>query len=201
MDEPPFLDTDVARTAVLMTAENFAFFCAEAGVSQPGDFLTERFVALEFAEFGGDHLDRLARFISADYGRMCTELKTEILTASCRILSEVSTVAYFVNLASLLENGHPVERRLAEIRERYLLIRSLNPQAHVLFVCTRGMFQAQAPSSVKLQMEEILGRIAGDGAGQWSVRIGRHVEEGGGIDVDGVVSTIAAMVKLSSDLM
>lgn len=31
MDIPPFLDTDVARGTVLLTLEDFAFFCDENG--------------------------------------------------------------------------------------------------------------------------------------------------------------------------
>lgn len=73
MDEMPFMDTDIARGVLLLTLENFAFFCAEFGISSlgPGMSVTDldgvQFVALQFVELGGDHLDRLVRFTAADH--------------------------------------------------------------------------------------------------------------------------------------
>ena len=67
------MDTDIARGVLLLTLENFAFFCAEFGISSlgPGMSVTDldgvQFVALQFVELGGDHLDRLVRFTAADH--------------------------------------------------------------------------------------------------------------------------------------
>ncbi|CAK0887081.1 unnamed protein product [Prorocentrum cordatum] len=75
-DEMPFMDTDIARGIVMLIRRNFVFFCNEFGVSIHGEeedasgegpaaepFGPEvRFVALQFVELGGDHLDRLLRF-------------------------------------------------------------------------------------------------------------------------------------------
>ena len=73
MDEMPFMDTDIARGVLLLTLENFAFFCSEFGISSlgPGMSVTDmdgvQFVALQFVELGGDHLDRLVRFTAAHH--------------------------------------------------------------------------------------------------------------------------------------
>lgn len=217
MDEPPFLDTDVARTAVLMTAENFAFFCMEAGISEVSGLVRDqRFLALEFAEFGGDHLDRLLRFSRRTSDAEFSESALEILTASCRILGEVSGVAYFVNLRTLVdEKGDFRPARLAEISERVQLLRSLNPEVRVLFVCTRcpEIFSQQFPT---LSQTPPLGEVFEpepkwaisdrlhaafreslrlEGC-DWRVRVARHLEEESGhLDVAGVVRTVAALVE------
>uniref|UniRef100_A0A0G4F636 Uncharacterized protein n=1 Tax=Chromera velia CCMP2878 TaxID=1169474 RepID=A0A0G4F636_9ALVE len=98
-DELPFLDTDVARGLVTLSADDFRFFCLEfgiqegeegdrpvgadeeldvpmepvhmAGVSGEGGLVSDsaRFVCLHFCEIGGDHLDRLMEF---SQGRLLT---------------------------------------------------------------------------------------------------------------------------------
>ncbi|CDI76691.1 hypothetical protein, conserved [Eimeria acervulina] len=76
-DELPFLDSDVARSAALLSAEDFTFFCTEFGLQtqqqqhQQGDGIwrkvsDSRYVLLHFLEFGGDHLDRMHAFYNLD---------------------------------------------------------------------------------------------------------------------------------------
>lgn len=167
MDEPPFLDTDIARTAILMTAENFHFFCLEQAV--PTAEQTQPFVVLEFAEFGGDHLDRLLR---PNTGNICAE----VLQASRRILGEAETVAYFV-----------AGERMAEIQARVDLLRSLNPNSKILFVCTR----------LREGMEErVLRALEGIAASE--VRVARHLDEEGSLYVPGIVRTVAGILKFQS---
>ncbi|PFH32435.1 hypothetical protein BESB_017530 [Besnoitia besnoiti] len=80
-DERPFLDSDVARSLLLFTLEDFLFFCSEfsipvyekeapgasfsAAPRAPGFLFSAwtRYVALHLLELGGDHLDRLVHFL------------------------------------------------------------------------------------------------------------------------------------------
>lgn len=61
MDELPFLDTDIGRLTLLVTAENFQFFCEEQSV-QVKIPAKSRYVLIQFIEIGGDHLDSLMDF-------------------------------------------------------------------------------------------------------------------------------------------
>ncbi len=62
MDEPPFIDTDLARATLVLTVDDFAFFVAENGLdpalvtSAPQDTV---YYIVQFIELGGDHLDRV----------------------------------------------------------------------------------------------------------------------------------------------
>lgn len=60
MDEPPFIDTDIARSTVLLTRADFDFFLKEHSILQQHLDHDTRFVLLQFLEIGGDHLDLLA---------------------------------------------------------------------------------------------------------------------------------------------
>lgn len=81
-DELPFLDSDVARSAALLTAEDFAFFCNEFGIHQEQQrglrlkVNKSRYVLLHFLEFGGDQLDRMNAFLqfrsSCSCGKNCS---------------------------------------------------------------------------------------------------------------------------------
>ncbi|CDJ31163.1 uncharacterized protein EMH_0035130 [Eimeria mitis] len=80
-DELPFLDSDVARSAALLSAEDFAFFCNEFSLQvqqqQQQHQLhglwrkvnDNRYVLLHLLEFGGDHLDRMHSFYNLDGSR------------------------------------------------------------------------------------------------------------------------------------
>eukprot|EP00927_Polykrikos_kofoidii_P060131 TRINITY_DN55199_c0_g1_i1.p1 TRINITY_DN55199_c0_g1~~TRINITY_DN55199_c0_g1_i1.p1 ORF type:complete len:921 (-),score=129.80 TRINITY_DN55199_c0_g1_i1:118-2622(-) len=108
-DEMPFMDTDVARGIQLLTLENFLFFCNEFGISGygvGGEFvgppLTEHgsaaaldfpadthFVALQFLELGGDHLDRLMVFSEAGRDLAAVRAAEE----GSRAMSTIDTLA------------------------------------------------------------------------------------------------------------
>ncbi|EDQ90333.1 uncharacterized protein MONBRDRAFT_24683 [Monosiga brevicollis MX1] len=62
IDEPPFLDTDLGRATLVLSAEDFAFFVQEHDLSPslildspPGTI----YYVIQFLELGGDHLDQL----------------------------------------------------------------------------------------------------------------------------------------------
>ena len=216
MDELPFLDTDLARAAVLLTAENFDFLCMESGC-KPAPTTTP-FVALEFAEFGGDHLDRLLNFRTSKV----SDVGAEILSASCRMLGEADTVAYFVNLASLFDAQCPetaVSSRLQDIRQRVELLATLNPDIAILFVGTRcpdgwlaaadetggveqvlhegfdDSFEPTTKLRILAVMEKVLSDICAQSlpSGRWKFRVGRHMD-GNCMHVPGVVRTVASLL-------
>ena len=65
MDEPPFLDTDIGRATLLLTLEDFAFFCDEFDLGRRAELealaaARTCHVAVQLIEVGGDHLDRMA---------------------------------------------------------------------------------------------------------------------------------------------
>lgn len=118
MDELPFLDTDVARGIFSLTLENFAFFCNEFGlqslvVDGSGNLRFRddtRFVALEFLEIGGDHLDRLVSFSSSsntDTNEAVVDLLDvvleEVLLRSLALVRHARRLAYFINMSTLLD--------------------------------------------------------------------------------------------------
>jgi hypothetical protein len=83
MDEPPFLDTDLARGVSVLTLyasrfsifdlslicrESFLFWLEEAGLPMEEYDRETRFVVIQFVEFGGDHLDRILAFDQSTEG-------------------------------------------------------------------------------------------------------------------------------------
>ncbi|CDJ57405.1 hypothetical protein, conserved [Eimeria maxima] len=92
-DELPFLDTDVARSAALISAEDFAFFCREFGIQTEQQLQEQkhglwskvnasRYVLLHLLEFGGDHLDRMQSFYSL-YSSRSSSSKSSMNSSSC----------------------------------------------------------------------------------------------------------------------
>lgn len=130
MDEPPFIDTDIARAASLLTVESFAFLAVEAEAEYNVPVGT-RYVALEFAEFGGDHLDRIASMKEAN------DVEKEVIQSSIRIISECTVAAYFVNCQSLLNGREICKSRLEETRMRLKLLLGINPGMRLLIFASR----------------------------------------------------------------
>jgi len=115
-DELPYLDTDVARCTLVLTKEDYLFFCQE--FSLPMTHLTQQhdYVALELYELGGDHLDAMMNQTPI------SEMHAAALAKSKALLEKVSSLAYFVNctqLNSAPENGlRQLEHRLKWLREQ-----------------------------------------------------------------------------------
>ena len=211
-DEPPFIDTDLARAAILLSSEAFGFLALESGIEfdRVSNILSNRkYVSLEFAEIGGDHLDRLVKFVDrgvCDVEQDALErTANEIQSQSLQIISKQDTAVYFVNTCTLLfkdhldhqgSNGpsfHPA--RVSEIKERLELLRSLRPDLKLLFVCSRVPlgFLNDWPLLENLMKSEF---------GCQHVRIGKHFDEQGLVSVSGIVETVEALVGhvLGSDV-
>jgi len=99
MDVPPFLDTDIGEASLLMTREDFLFFLDEFNLDPTSLPVDSRYVAIQFLEIGGDHLDLL----------MCPEreaLSEEHLRMASRsrsLLDAAQKTVYFVNARSIVD--------------------------------------------------------------------------------------------------
>ncbi|CDJ53241.1 hypothetical protein, conserved [Eimeria brunetti] len=90
-DEFPFLDSDVARSGALLSAEDFAFFCSEFGLrtqqqqhSLWKNVNDSRYVLLHLLEFGGDNLDRMHAFYNIyDSCRSSSNSSSTISSQTC----------------------------------------------------------------------------------------------------------------------
>lgn len=178
MDEPPFIDTDIARAATLVTLESFRFMSLEAGAEFDVPDGT-RYVALEFAEFGGDHLDRIAAFNGGD------DIEVEIIQSSMRIIRECAVAAYFINCASMFNGADVCQSRLNQTRERLQLLRLVNPRIDVLLVAARTDDLAQI--NVIDALKEYLG---------CQIFTSNHMISGR-ITASGIFDTVCAMIRHS----
>lgn len=101
-DEPPYIDTDLARGTVILTKEDFAFFVSdfklEVALTQQCDY-----IALELLEIGGDHLDAMMSMASCR--QSVPPLVKAVLEQSIESVRRVRRFAYFVNCAALFANG------------------------------------------------------------------------------------------------
>lgn len=101
IDELPFLDTDIARAAVLLTRETFVFFLHEFDITLNYPLLDEtRFVSIQFIEIGGDHLDLL--MAPPAMLESLPEATRTIRGQSWDLLTSAQKTAYFVNTPQLL---------------------------------------------------------------------------------------------------
>ncbi|CAE7494959.1 unnamed protein product [Symbiodinium natans] len=163
-DEIPFMDTDIARGLVMLSIENFAFFAQEFGLWDPTcteeapEFMKfdpeVRFVTLQFTELGGDHLDRLLRFLHGGLATVrAAEPKAfepeeeegfwadmhEVLSTSLKLLKETTRTAYFINCAVLFPGGSLSTVALKEtLHKLRFLDAALGGAREVLFYCSRA---------------------------------------------------------------
>lgn len=108
VDEPPYLDTDVARGTVVLTREDFAFFVADFGLKD-NFVISGDYVALELTEIGGDHLAEMMKEEDAWTTRRRPPLLSVALSNSLDVIRNTSHIAYFVN-CSTLHPGKLLER-------------------------------------------------------------------------------------------
>lgn len=95
MDELPFLDTDLGRATVVLTADDFAFFVVEHDLDHSlvtGAPADTRFFAVQFIELGGDHLDQL---MNPD---LCaSQAARDIVARTQQLLGRCHKIVYFAN--------------------------------------------------------------------------------------------------------
>ncbi len=226
MDEPPFLDTDVAKTTVLLSNEDFQFYLQENNIHNRSLLSDDAMYAmLQLVEVGGDHLDDLSalqphqqvillfRFPSlalhACSAPHATNMQVQGLLADTlertrALLSAAKKILYFINATSLfVENQSTlafVSRSLETFRNRIEFLRKLN--CEISFGLCRiaksdsQRFQTQAVCLLSDYLESI-DIHAGD------IAIIEHFNADGSINTDAQLKTfnllLCAEVTLSLD--
>eukprot|EP00435_Cladocopium_sp_Y103_P010981 s264_g2.t2 len=157
-DELPYMDTDIARGLVMLTLENFGFFCQEFGLWDPAieaapsflDFDQEvRFVVLHFTELGGDHLDRLVKFVTSNHDMEMLKKSEpiqdeafwkdmhEVLLGSLRLLKDTTRSAFFLNCSTLFLGGMLQRQALRQTLRKLRFLNQVLGGREILFYCAR----------------------------------------------------------------
>jgi hypothetical protein len=128
LDEPPFLDTDLARAAVTLTRDDFVFLLADREIPIPEVLATgecdARFVVLQFIEIGGDHLDLLT-----DAANAPKEI-ADVVEKSLDLIKMATKTMYFLNLRTV--DAESLTRRLR------FLCSTFPPGHEVIFTLMRA---------------------------------------------------------------
>eukprot|EP00050_Salpingoeca_kvevrii_P008591 m.303811 g.303811 ORF g.303811 m.303811 type:complete len:597 (-) comp16243_c0_seq1:49-1839(-) len=124
-DEPPFLDTDLARGTLVLTADDFAFFVVENELDEslvtsapPGTV----YFAIQFIEFGGDHLDQLM-----DPALIPSPAVADIVAQSRALLANCHKAVYFANGQTLVRDGRFSADALAMLGRRFDFLSTVLP--------------------------------------------------------------------------
>ncbi|KNC47352.1 uncharacterized protein AMSG_03786 [Thecamonas trahens ATCC 50062] len=203
-DQPPFLDTDLGRASLLVTLETFAFFVAEFGLDPAlvTDLdAADRYVAIQFVEIGGDHLDRI--MTSDDELAAAPEPGLlELVATSRAMLSSVASAVYFVNGAEWAESP---DAAAAALRSRLQYLDGLyagHEAALELMICiTRVELGSDAASQVRDQVVEL---VAGDDAApRGGLAFGplwlcAHIDAGGDLVPDQIMLTLSRLFRAAT---
>ncbi len=169
MDELPFLDTDLARTSLLLSMSDWNFLLEERGL--PLESSKSPFMCLQLLEIGGDHLDRM---IAAH--TLADERLKKIIHQSLMLVSSAQKIVYIVN-GSTAKSNHVL------IRQRFDFLRSKNPLAQFGVLLSRACDDEQGA-----RLSNALGMPVSPFC---------TLREDGEINVDGVVSALCQLVLLS----
>jgi hypothetical protein len=194
MDEPPFLDTDLARATLVLTVDDFAFFADERGLdpelvsSLVGP--NERYVAVQLIELGGDHLDQMM-----DPALCSTATARDLAARSSHLLRNARALVYFANGRDL--SAQPL-RQKDRILARLRFLASSCPRAsNILFVLTRSAYaETHIDARIQNLLDELPAYLAEDIdlarlASTCHVRLVNHLAADGRLDAEAVVRTLA----------
>lgn len=202
-DEPPFLDTDLARATVLLTHADYAFFCAEHGIALPAPRAGTRapaFVVVQLVELGGDHIDLMMR-AAADV----PPALREVVARSHALLRTVAHVVYFANAAAL-----PAPPAVAALQRKLAFVARVlrDSPGRVLFAVARTTAggnndvddddDAAAVARFVRVLETELPREAA--ALRWcraDCFAVHHLTPRGTLDSAGIVATLARLLRLA----
>lgn len=120
MDEPPFIDTDIARGVSLLTLESFLFWLEENQLPMDEYDRDTRYIAIQFVEIGGDHLDRIVEFEGQSNANNDIDKIRVIVENSVKLLKKTKKTLYFANLATLLDIREENEEYVARFNEANL---------------------------------------------------------------------------------
>lgn len=203
-DEPPFIDTDLARASFLMTLADFAFFVDEFAL--PATLVTDapadaRFALLQFVEVGGDHLDRLVANDDAALAA-CDPLLPGIVAASRALLSAATRSVYWLNARTLFAgaaDAHAVAPPAWDVlcrRLRYL--DGLFPPEHdVVLLLTRLPPGGDGDAIAASLSARLAAQAAAEG---WALRLApvacvQHLTSAGALDAGALVASVARMIR------
>ncbi len=133
MDELPFLDTDIARSTVLVGMDDWNFVLEEHGL--PPESSRCACMCLQLLEIGGDHLDRIMH-----PDRVRDERLRRVCEQSLRLLRCADKVAYVLNGADLARRckvASDVCDALQLTRERLAFVREQNAAIEVAVLLSR----------------------------------------------------------------
>lgn len=174
MDEPPFLDTDLARLSCVMTAENFKFFLSENNISHDFYFpISEKktitsgstlfddvvYVAIQFIELGGDHLDSLMKRRKQQQQLQREEIQSEkqqfydVLDKSLELLKNAKKTIYFVNTKTLFDGSLNFRNESIQLLlERLNFLNGLFPKGHEILFCLSRISNFNSSSSMIIEL-------------------------------------------------
>lgn len=160
IDEPPFLDTDIGRATLVLTADDFAFFVTEHDL--PHSLVLDApkdtcYFALQFIEFGGDHLDQMMHVQPST-----SAAASEIVTRSASMISNAFRIVYFINGASLFpssaDGGVSVNRDIFTTllsRFRYLNSLTSSQPLHAMLTITRAPAVVLTPDQASAVIRDL----------------------------------------------
>lgn len=212
-DEPPFIDTDLARGTLMLTRDDFMFLLDERGLPVPPhpllhisplDPLAPRYVVIQLIEIGGDHIDLL---MAHKAGKAPPEL-SDIATQSHQLLKTASRTMYFVNVNTLFSKardgaGKEVEvdeKALETLRKRMEFLNETYPPGHeIVFNLMRAPADMTDPVSKFSSLITSLQRSEGWKFGINEIRLASHLTASGDLNVEGVVSTLCRLLAMNDE--
>ena len=212
-DEPPFIDTDLARGTLMLTRDDFMFLLDERGLPVPPhpllhisplDPLAPRYVVIQLIEIGGDHIDLL---MAHKAGRAPPEL-SDIAKQSHQLLKTASRTMYFVNVNTLFSKAHDgageeveVDKKALEtLRKRMEFLNETYPPGHeIVFNLMRAPADMSDPISKFTSLITSLQRSEGWKFGINEVRLASHLTTDGDLNVEGVISTLCRLLAMNDE--
>lgn len=211
-DEPPFIDTDLARGTLMLTRDDFMFLLNERNLPipphpllhiSPLDPLAPRYVVIQLIEIGGDHIDLL---MAHNAGKAPPEL-VDVATQSHQLLKTASRTMYFANMSTLFSKNCDSDnelkinsKALETLRKRMEFLNETYPSGHeIMFNLMRAPKDLTDPIEKFSSIVNSLQRSEGWKFGINEVRVASHLTEDGDLDVEGVMSTLCRLLAMNDE--
>lgn len=166
LDQLPFLDTDIARTTLLVGMDDWNFLLQENGL--PPETTRCATMCLQLIEIGGDHLDRMMNLSAVQDVKL-----QQMCRNSLQLLAKIDKAVYVLNGQTL--------NNLGQTRERLDFLLRQNTLLELLIFLSRETHSSQAA-----QISQELGR---------AVTPFSILDASGNLSVEGIVAALCAMVK------
>jgi hypothetical protein len=122
IDELPFIDTDIARSTVLVGMDDWNFLLDEQGLAMEQTKCAT--LCLQLIEIGGDHLDRMMALQKIENAKL-----QSICHQTLQLLKSAEKLVYVLNGSNLNTKG---------LSERFSFIKEQNPSIEMLVCLSRG---------------------------------------------------------------